>query len=222
ENRGYSDFAVLYRTNAQSRSFEDVLARRRIPYRLVGGIRFWERREVKDVVAYLRFCFNPKDALSFSRIVSVPSRKIGNVSVDALNAYARETDADLLSVLADTARVPGLPRPSIEPLKKFRVQLESLRAVMGVLRPSELLDHVVEVMGLRQHYLDGTPQGEARLENINELRGLAESFDDREPSQGLEDFLAEVARVSDVDAYDENGEGVTLITLHMVKGLEFP
>src|SRR4029077_13913699 len=122
----------------------------------------------------------------------------------------------------DPARVPGLPRPAIEPLKKFRAQLESLRSVMGVLRPSELLDHVVEVMGLRQHYLDGTPQGEARLENINELRGLAESFDDREPSQGLEDFLAEVALVSDVDAYDENGEGVTLITLHMVKGLEFP
>ena len=93
---------------------------------------------------------------------------------------------------------------------------------MGVLRPSELLDHVIEVMGLRQHYLDGTPQGEARMENLNELRGLAESFDDREPAQGLEDFLAEVALVSDVDAYDENGEGVTLITLHMVKGLEFP
>jgi len=92
---------------------------------------------------------------------------------------------------------------------------------MGVLRPTELIDHLVEVMGLRAHYIDGTPQGEARLENINELRGLAESFDDREPAQGLEDFLAEVALVSDVDAYDENGEGVTLITLHMVKGLEF-
>jgi len=222
EQRGYSDFAILYRTNAQSRSFEDVLARRRIPYRLVGGVRFWERREVKDVVAYLRFCFNPKDSISFGRIVSVPSRKIGSVTVDALSAFSRESDSDLLSLLADPARVPGLPRPAIEPLKKFRAQLESLRSVMGVLRPSELLDHVVEVMGLRQHYLDGTPQGEARIENINELRGLAESFDDREPAQGLEDFLAEVALVSDVDAYDENGEGVTLITLHMVKGLEFP
>src|SRR5437879_6136813 len=222
EQRGYSDFAILYRTNAQSRSFEDVLARRRIPYRLVGGVRFWERREVKDVVAYLRFCFNPKDSISFGRIVSVPSRKIGNVTVDALSAFSRERESDLLSLLADPARVPGLPRPAIEPLKKFRSQLESLRAVMGVLRPSELLDHVVEVMGLRQHYLDGTPQGEARIENINELRGLAESFDDREPAQGLEDFLAEVALVSDVNAYDENGEGVTLITLHMVKGLEFP
>ncbi len=222
EDRGYSDFAILYRTNAQSRSFEDVLARRRIPYRLVGGVRFWERREVKDVVAYLRFCFNPKDSLSFGRIVSVPSRKIGGVTVDALSAHARETESDLLTLLAVPERVPGLPRPSIEPLKRFRVQLESVRSTMGVLRPSELLDHVVEVMGLRQHYMDGTPQGEARLENINELRGLAESFDDREPSQGLEDFLAEVALVSDVDAYDENGEGVTLITLHMVKGLEFP
>jgi len=222
EQRGYSDFAILYRTNAQSRSFEDVMARRRIPYRLVGGVRFWERREVKDVVAYLRFCFNPKDAISFGRIVSVPSRKIGSVTVDALSAFSRESDSDLLTLLADPARVPSLPRAAVEPLKKFRAQLESLRSVMGVLRPSELLDHVVEVMGLRQHYLDGTPQGEARIENINELRGLAESFDDREPAQGLEDFLAEVALVSDVDAYDENGEGVTLITLHMVKGLEFP
>jgi DNA helicase-2/ATP-dependent DNA helicase PcrA len=222
EQRGYSDFAILYRTNAQSRSFEDVLARRHIPYRLVGGVRFWERREVKDVVAYLRFCFNPRDALSFSRIVSVPPRKIGDKTVEALSAHAQATEADFLSMLADPSVVPNLPRPAIVPLQKFRVQLESLRAVMGVLRPSELLDHVIEVMGLKAHYLDGTPQGEARLENLNELRGLAESFDDRDPAQGLEDFLAEVALVSDVDAYDENGEGVTLITLHMVKGLEFP
>jgi len=222
EGRGYSDFAVLYRTNAQSRSFEDVLARRRIPYRLVGGIRFWERREVKDVVSYLRFCFNPSDALSFARIVSVPARKIGNVTVEALNSFARQSESDLLSLLADPARVPGVPKAAVGPLMGFRAQIESIRAVMGVMHPSEMLDQIVEVMGLRAHYLDGTPQGEARIENLNELRGLAESFDDREPGQGLEDFLAEVALVSDVDAYDENGEGVTLITLHMVKGLEFP
>jgi DNA helicase-2/ATP-dependent DNA helicase PcrA len=222
EKRGYSDFAVLYRTNAQSRAFEDVLARRRIPYRLVGGIRFWERREVKDVVAYMRFCFNPKDALSFGRIVSVPSRKIGNVTVEAVNALARERDSDILSLLADAAHIPGVPRAAVGSLQGFRAQIESVRATMGVLHPSELIDQVVEVMALRPHYLDGTPQGEARLENINELRGLAEGFDDREPALGLEDFMAEVALVSDVDAYDENGEGVTLITLHMVKGLEFP
>jgi DNA helicase-2/ATP-dependent DNA helicase PcrA len=222
EKRGYSDFAVLYRTNAQSRAFEDVLARRRIPYRLVGGIRFWERREVKDVVAYMRFCFNPKDSLSFGRIVSVPSRKIGNVTIDAVNAYARERDMDILSLLEEPFHIPGVPRAATNQLQSFRAQIESVRATMGVLHPSELIDHIVDVMGLRQHYLDGTPQGEARMENIAELRGLAESFDDREPVQGMEDFLTEVALVSDVDAYDENGEGVTLITLHMVKGLEFP
>ena len=222
ENRGYSNFAVLYRTNAQSRSFEDVLARRRIPYRLVGGVRFWERREVKDLVAYLRFISNPRDALSFGRIVSVPPRKIGNVTVEAVTAFARESESDILSLLAEPARVPGLPRAAAAPLQAFRTQLMSLRSVLGVLRPSELVDHVIEVMNLEAHYKDGTPQGEARLENLNELRGLAEDFDDREPVQGLDDFLAEVALVSDVDAYDENGEGVTLITLHMVKGLEFP
>ncbi len=222
ENRGYSDFAVLYRTNAQSRAFEDLLARRRIPYRLVGGVRFWERREVKDLVAYMRFCFNPRDALSFSRIVSVPSRKVGSVTVDAVNTYARDSEADIMAILTDPGRVPGVPKTAVGPLLGFRAQIESVRATMGVLRPSELVDHVIDVMDLRRHYLDGTPQGEARIENLNELRGLAESFDDRDPAQGLEDFLAEVALVSDVDAYDENGEGATLITLHMVKGLEFP
>src|SRR5437763_7257332 len=176
ESRGYSDFAVLYRTNAQSRAFEDVLARRRIPYRLVGGVRFWERREVKDVVAYMRFCFNPRDALSFSRIVSVPSRKIGNVTVDAVNAFARESEADILAILSDPHHVPGVPKTAVGPLQGFRAQIESLRATMGVLRPSELVDHVDEVMDLRRYYLHGTPQGEARIENLNELRGLDEHY----------------------------------------------
>src|SRR5438309_11318099 len=131
ESRGYSDFAVLYRTNAQSRAFEDVLARRRIPYRLVGGIRFWERREVKDVVAYLRFCFNPQDALSFGRIVSVPSRKIGNVTIEAINAFARQGESDILKLLAEPARLPGIPRAAVGPLMSFRAQIESIRSTMG-------------------------------------------------------------------------------------------
>src|SRR5690349_3584300 len=126
EKRGYSDFAVLYRTNAQSRAFEDVLARRRIPYRLVGGVRFWERREVKDLVAYLRFCFNPQDALSFARIVSVPSRKIGNVTIEAINSFAREGESDILAILESPAGVPGLPKSAIAPLQGFRAQVESV------------------------------------------------------------------------------------------------
>src|SRR4029077_4691255 len=103
---------------------------------LVGCIRLWERRESKDVVAYLRFCFNPKDALSFSRIVSVPSRKIGNVTVDALNAAARVADTALLSLLDGSGHVAGVPRAAVVPLQKFRAQIESVRSVMGVMRPS--------------------------------------------------------------------------------------
>src|SRR5256885_2497094 len=124
ENRGYSDFAVLYRTNAQSRAFEDVLARRRIPYRLVGGIRFWERREVKDLVAYLRFCFNPRDALRFGRLVSMPSRKIGSVTHHALSAVSRQKESDIMAILAGGS-VPGVPKTAIAPLQRFRAQVES-------------------------------------------------------------------------------------------------
>src|SRR2546429_2397858 len=105
EQRGYSDFAVLYRTNAQSRAFEDVLARRRIPYRLVGCVRFWDLREVKDVGAYMRLSFHPQDALSFARIVSVPPRKIGNVTVDAINSFARDGEADILAILSSPGPV---------------------------------------------------------------------------------------------------------------------
>ena len=223
EKRGYADFAVLYRTNAQSRAFEDVFARRRIPYRLVGGIRFWERREVKDLLAYLRFVFNPADSVSFARIVNVPRRKLGPVTVDKVIAHARERQQSLIDVLAQPEAIPGLQRSAAEGLRRFHAQLQSLRATLGVLHPSELVEQVIEVAGLKAHYEDGTLQGDARLENLNEIRGLAEEFDGHEdPAEGLEAFLTEAALVSDVDSYDEEGEGVTLITLHMVKGLEFP
>ncbi len=223
EDRRYSDFAVLYRINAQSRAFEDVFGRRRIPFRLVGGVRFWERREVKDLLAYLRFLFNPGDTVSFARIVNVPKRKIGPVTVDKLVAWARGRGVTPLEALERVEEVEGLQKAALAPLQRFREQLLSLRATLGVLKPSELSEHVVEVMALEAAYVDGTPQGEARMENLKELRGLAQEFDSAEdPLTGLEAFLTEVALVSDVDSYAEDEEGVTLITLHMVKGLEFP
>ena len=223
EGHHHADFAVLYRTNAQSRAFEDVFARRRIPYRLVGGVRFWERREVRDLLAYLRFIFNPLDSISFARIVNVPRRKIGQVTIDRLLAYSDSTGASLLETLEQADRIPGLQRAAVEGLNRFYAQLQSLRATLGVLHPSELVAQVIEVAGLKGHYDDGTLQGEARIENLNEIRGLAEEFDARnDPAEGVESFLTEAALVSDVDRYDEDGEGVTLITLHMVKGLEFP
>jgi DNA helicase-2/ATP-dependent DNA helicase PcrA len=223
EGRHYGDVAVLYRVNAQSRAFEDVFGRRRIPYRLVGGVRFWERREVKDLLAYLRLVQNPSDAISFGRVANVPRRKLGDVSVDAVVARARETGATLLETMAEPSRIEGLPKAAVAPIEHFRTQLESLRATLGVLRPSELVDHVIQVIGLEAYFDDGTPQGEARLENMREVRGLSEEFDTHDdPAEALELFLTEITLRSDVDAYAEDEEGVTLITLHMVKGLEFP
>jgi DNA helicase-2/ATP-dependent DNA helicase PcrA len=221
ESRTLGDFAVLYRTNAQSRAFEDVLGRRRIAYRLVGGVRFWERREIKDVLAYLRLIQNPADSLAFARIANVPRRKLGDVSVNAVVTQTTSTGIGVLDALAAPDQIPGLPPAAIPALGRLHDQLMSLRAVVGVLRPSELIDHVIEVTGLQPYYEDGTLQGEARLENLRELRGLAQEFDELEPGEATQEFLTEVALVSDVDSYDESGEGVTLITLHMVKGLEF-
>jgi ATP-dependent DNA helicase UvrD/PcrA len=223
DGRRYGDVAVLYRVNAQSRAFEDVFGRRRIPYRLVGGIRFWERREVKDVLAYLRLVQNPSDAVSFARIANVPRRKLGQVSVDAVVARARDAEQSLLEAMADPDRIDGLPRAAGAAVAGFRAQLESLRATLGALRPSELIDHVIQVVGLEAYFDDGTAQGDARIENMRELRGLAEEFDTHDdPAEALELFLTEITLRSDVDAYAEDEEGVTLITLHMVKGLEFP
>ncbi len=223
EDRRYGEFAVLYRINAQSRAFEDVFGRRRIPFRLVGGVRFWERREVKDLLAYLRFLSNPADSVSFARIVNIPRRKIGPVTVDKIVAHAREAGVTPLEVLADPAAISGLQKSVLAPLQRFHEQLMSLRATVGVLKPGELCEHVVDVMGLESAYEDGTLQGEARMENLKEVRGLAEEFDsEQDPEAGLQRFLEEVALVSDVDSYQEDEEGVTLITLHMVKGLEFP
>ena len=223
EGRHYGDIAVLYRVNAQSRAFEDVFGRRRIPYRLVGGVRFWGRREVKDLMAYLRLVQNPADAVSFARIANVPRRKLGQVSVEAVVAQAEQDGATLLEAIAEPARIQGLPKAALAPIEHFRAQLESLRATVGALRPSQLIDQVIEVTGLEAHFDDGTPQGDARIENIRELRGLAEEFDTHDdPAEALELFLTEITLRSDVDAYAEDEEGVTLITLHMVKGLEFP
>jgi DNA helicase II / ATP-dependent DNA helicase PcrA len=223
DGRRYGDVAVLYRINAQSRSFEDVFGRRRIPYRLVGGVRFWERREVKDLLAYLRLVQNPADTVSFARIVNVPRRKIGPVSVDAVVSAATGRSRTVLETLAEPDAIAGLPRAAAAPLEHFRQQLESLRSTLGALAPSELIDHVIDATGLEGHYDDGTPQGDARVENLQELRGLAQEFDTHaDLAEALELFLTEVTLRSDVDAYAEDDDGVTLITLHMVKGLEFP
>jgi len=222
EGRKTKDFAVLYRTNAQSRAFEDVFGRRRIPFRLVGGVRFWERREIRDLLAYLRFLLNPSDPISFSRLVNVPRRKVGAVSLAAVFAHARSQEADILTAIAEPETIAGLPRAAIGSLSNLGARLQSLRARAAKLSVSQIMLEVIEAFGLDAAYEDSGAQKDARLENLRELLGLAEEYEQPSGEGELEGFLTEVSLRSDVDALDEDEQGVTLITLHMVKGLEFP
>ncbi len=224
-NRGQAalaDIAVLYRTNAQSRAVEEVLLRRGIPYKLVGGLKFYERREVKDVLAYLRLIANPKDGASFARVVNVPRRKIGDKTLAALEAYAALRGSALWDALENVEAIPGIAPAAARALVAFRSLVEELAALSQEQPPGELLDEVVERSGYRALVKNGSPEGEERWANVLELRGLASEYSGLPPREGLQAFLEDAALISDVDTLDERAMGVTLITLHMVKGLEFP
>jgi DNA helicase-2/ATP-dependent DNA helicase PcrA len=222
EGFSLSDCAVLYRTNAQSRAFEDVLLRRGIPYRLVGGVRFYERREVKDVLAYLRLIANPRDAVSFGRVVNVPKRKIGDRTVAELERVARRrriSPFEAVHALDDAAEITPAARAA---LADFGRLIDDLRNGSERMPLPQFLDRVLDDTGYQRMLRDGTPENEERWANVTELVGLAAEYADVPPPQGLTQFLENVALVSDVDTLDDSANGVTLITLHQVKGLEFP
>jgi DNA helicase-2/ATP-dependent DNA helicase PcrA len=222
EGFSLSDCAVLYRTNAQSRAFEDVLLRRGIPYRLVGGLRFYERREVKDVLAYLRLIANPRDSVSFGRVVNVPRRKIGDRTVAELERTARRkriSPFEAVSRLDDTAEITPAARSA---LADFDRLIDGLRDLSERMPLPQFLDRVLEDTGYQRMLNDGTPENQERWANVSELVGLAAEYVDVPPPLGLTQFLENVALVSDVDTLDDSANGVTLITLHQVKGLEFP
>ncbi len=217
-----SDCAVLYRTNAQSRAFEDVLLRRGIPYRLVGGLRFYERKEVKDVLAYLRLVANPRDPVAFGRIVNVPRRKIGERSVAELERIARKrriSPFEAVPLLGEEAELGAAARQALSAFADLVARFGDLSARLPVPR---LLETIVAESGYQSMLRDGTPEGEERWANVTELIGYAGEYADVPPPDGLHQFLENVALVSDVDSLDESRSGVTLITLHQVKGLEFP
>jgi DNA helicase II / ATP-dependent DNA helicase PcrA len=222
EAMSYDDFAVLYRTNAQSRALEDVLLRRGIPYQLIGGPRFYERREVKDVLAYLRLIANPRDAVSFARIVNVPRRKIGDRTVQELERLARRHGTSPFQAVTRLDEADALGAAAISALEAFRKLIEGLRAAAAQLSLPELVERVLAESGYKSMLQDGTPENEERWNNVTELIGLSGEYADAEPPEGLQAFLENVALVSDVDSLDPAKAGVTLITLHQVKGLEFP
>jgi DNA helicase II / ATP-dependent DNA helicase PcrA len=221
------DCAVMFRTNAQSRVLEEAFIRYGMPYKLVAGTRFYERREVKDIISYLRLIQNPYDTVSLMRVINVPQRGIGERSLDELIRWAREqgvNEYQALKLLADSsesgADLPFSTR-TVKALAGFAVMLEKLIERSRELDLVALFDLVVERSGYKQ-YITGLVDGEERWENIQELRGVAQDYKDLKPGEGLTAFLEGVALVSDVDDLPEKLDTVTLITLHQAKGLEFP
>ncbi len=223
------DCAVMYRTNAQSRVLEEVFLRYGVPYKLVAGTRFYERREVKDIIAYLRLVQNPYDGVSLMRIINVPPRGIGQRSLSQLSQWARSAgvpEYGALQVLAgqkgrETENQPPFNPRTTRALAGFVDVLEGLIARGRELNLVELLDLVVEKSGYRE-YLLGEPDGEERWENVLELRTVAQEYRHLESSEALTAFLEGSALVADVDGLEETVDAVTLITLHQAKGLEFP
>ena len=213
--------AVLYRANAQSRVIEDAFVRAGTPYRVYGGLRFYERKEVKDLIAYLRALVNPDDDVSVRRIINEPKRGIGDATVDKLAEYARENDMPLLSAVLDWENVPLSARPR-KLLQAFAELMIDLTEQMYEMKPGDFLQTVIDRTGYVKALEESKDEdSETRLENIKELQGAVTEFEQHNPEGGLSDFLENVALVSDLDAMNENGGAVTLMTLHSAKGLEF-
>lgn len=214
----YNDFAVLYRTNAQSRSLEEVFIRYGIPYRIVGGQRFYDRKEIKDLVAYLRLLYQPEDVASFERIVNVPARGIGAKSLESFYAWRRTNNLGLHAAMESVQDHPSLTPRAKKGLLELADILRSTRDTMHELMLPIMVEALVKRIGY-YHYLDDkTAQGETRQENVRELVGVTKAYQEL----GLDGFLEEVALVSDADTADYGSDAVTLMTLHAAKGLEFP
>lgn len=221
----YNDFAILYRTNAQSRALEEKLRRSAIPYVLVGGTKFYERKEIKDILAYLRILVNPRDAIALRRIVNFPSRGIGNVSLAKLGAYAEEKQISLFEALQQAAKVPGISVKAQQTLLDFVQTIENLSAACEGQSAYQIADQVIDIFGLKRLYQQTSlPEDESRLENITELQNSLAVFVEsgEADTTSLGHYLEGVALLTDIDRWDPSQAAVTLMTLHSAKGLEFP
>jgi DNA helicase-2/ATP-dependent DNA helicase PcrA len=217
-HRHYRDYAVLYRTNAQSRSIEEAFVHYGIPYRVVGGVRFYDRKEIKDIMAYLRLIFQPEDRISFERIVNVPTRGVGAKSLANFLAWQSTQQLPLLQALQQAEECQELTAKARQALSELGDTLTTLRDVSQDAAVAGLIDSLLRRIDYLHYLEDGTAQGEARQENVKELLSVAREYQDA----GLVGFLEEVALVSDLDTADFSGDAVTLMTLHAAKGLEFP
>jgi len=222
EAHGTRDVAVLYRTNAQSRAIEDKFRAFGLAYQIVGGVSFYQRREVKDTLAYLRLIRNPHDAFALARVLNTPPRGLGDKTRAALLATAREHDMSVGDALAKADLITSIPKRQQDALVAFGKVMTKLRGAAEQLALPRLLDEVTALTGYEAYLKDGTEEGEERWANVQELRTLAEEFITLPQDEQLPSFLEQIALVSDVDEYQDAKPSATLITMHAVKGLEFP
>ncbi|AYD39509.1 DNA helicase PcrA [Clostridium fermenticellae] len=221
--RKYKDFAILYRTNAQSRIFEEVFIKEGIPYRIIGGLKFYDRKEIKDIMAYLKFINNPLDDVSLRRIINVPKRNIGKTTVKKVQDFANSMDECMYSVLLDVDEVLNLSSRSISSIKKFVSIINSFIKSKDKLPVSNLMEEILEAT----NYIDKIsetkdPEMLSRIENLNQLMISAKEFESSSEDKSLSAFLENVALVSDIDNFDEDSDSVVMMTIHSAKGLEFP
>ncbi|MFA9422494.1 MAG: ATP-dependent helicase [Sedimentibacter sp.] len=217
----YSQMAILYRTNAQSRALEEGLIREGIPYKIVGGQKFYERKEIKDLVAYLMLIYNQKDSISFNRIINVPRRKIGSKTIDILSEHAIINDLSKFEACFDCKEI-GLTPAATKGIEDFVSMIEMLMIKKDVTVLSEFIKEVWEVTGYKAMLLeDETVEGRSRIENVDEFLSAAKDFEERYEENSLEDFLAHISLLADVDKTDEKIDCITLMTIHSAKGLEY-
>ena len=222
-SENYNQFAVLYRTNAQSRALEEALIAAGIPYRIYGGLKFYDRKEIKDAIAYLKIIYNTNDSQSLRRIINVPKRAIGETTLKHLQDYADENDMSLFEAIMDVDNISTIKSGTAAKLKDFAGLILKLKDAEAKYSLPEFLSLVLEKSGyLRELQVSGTDEDATRIENLQELVNVANEFEPEELDNTLGEFLAQVSLVSDIDGMDEIANNVTLMTLHSSKGLEFP
>ncbi len=223
EGRKFSDFALLYRTNAQSRSFEEAMMGRNIPYRVIGGVRFYERKEIKDILAYLRLVYNPADKVSLGRIINTPKRGIGEASYDRFLYFLEDNNYTVLEGFEHILEVPSLTSRGIKPLQEFHQLLQSWVSKRDTLSVKDLAEDILQTSGyLMELRNEGTIEAQSRMENLDEFIALTVDFERNSDDKSLAAFLETVALVADIDNYQADSDAVIMMTLHSAKGLEFP
>ena len=218
----YQDFAVLYRTNAQSRLFEEKFLYANIPYKIVGGVNFYSRKEIKDILAYLKTIDNGKDDLAVRRIINVPKRGIGNVTLAKVQAYADSRDISFFEALEEAGEIPGLGKAALK-IQPFVHLIHEMRLSLADMSMQDLIQAILDKTGYAEDLKnEDTDESEARLENIDEFINKAVTYEEGAEEPNLSGFLEEVALVADIDSVENGDNRVLLMTLHSAKGLEFP